>query len=135
MERQNEAKWWTTNVLPLSTKVFKVNKKAVINLYKFNDLISNIDREYEVCYGHQFCPCIGATGDIWLCTHMRDIQGFSLGNLNKNTFKEIWNGKQRRRVIKKIDFDKCQFGCKNNECNKILYQLKHPNPKGHYNFL
>lgn len=135
MESQIESSWWVNNVLPLLENSCVKNSKVVVNLYKFNDLVSHMDRPYDSCYGHQFCPCIGATGDVWLCTHMRDIQGFSLGNLHKHSFDEIWNSPNRQRVINRIDFNKCQFGCKNNEINKILYQLKHPAKDGHYNFL
>ncbi len=135
LEPQIEAEWWEQSVKPLLEKEFEWNDKLVINLYKLNDLTSHIDREYKVCYGHSFCPCIGATGDVWLCTHMRDIQGYSLGNLYENSFKEIWASAKRQEVIRTIDFSKCQFGCKNNEINKVLYQLRHPNPEGHYNFL
>lgn len=135
MEEQIEASWWRDKVKPLLEDACSDNPRAVVNLYKFNDISNNIGRFYEICYGHQFCPCIGATGDVWLCTHMRDISGYSCGNLHDKTFDDIWNGKQRKKAVSGINFKNCQFGCKNNEINKILYQLKHPSPDGHYNFL
>jgi MoaA/NifB/PqqE/SkfB family radical SAM enzyme len=109
--------------------------KSVINYYKFNDLVSDIEREYEVCYGHEFCPCIGATGDVWVCTHLRHIGGYSFGNLNNHSFKWIWESKERQEVIKKIDLKRCQKYCRNNEINKVLYQLKHGGEEGHFNFI
>ena len=127
---------WEEEIKPLLEDVFKDNPRAVINLYKFNDIVeSNIDRPYEVCYGHQFCPCIGADGEVWICNQLRGIEGFSFGNIYKESFKKIWNGAQRRKVIKNLDLTKCPILCKNNEINKILYRIKHPTSDLHYNFL
>lgn len=135
-KEQISPEWWKNVIKPVLEKVFDDNKKAVVNLYKLTDLIeSSFDKSYDKCYGHVFCPCIGASGDVWLCTHLRGMPQYSLGNLNNSTFHEIWNSKKRDEVIKEIDFNICQFCCKNNEINKILYQIKHPDKKSHYNFL
>jgi cyclic pyranopterin phosphate synthase len=135
-KEQISAQWWKNEIAPLLEEVFDTNKKAVVNLYKLTDLIeSSFDKSYTKCYGHIFCPCIGASGDVWLCTHLRGLSKYSLGNLHENTFDEIWHSSKREAVIKEIDFDLCQFCCKNNEINKILYQIKHPDKKSHFNFL
>ena len=135
-KEQISGEWWKQEVNPILEEVFEKNKKAVVNLYKLTDLIeSSFDKAYEKCYGHIFCPCIGASGDVWLCTHLRGLKKYSLGNLKDNTFDEIWHSKKREEVIKEIDFNLCQFCCKNNEINKILYQIKHPNKAAHFNFL
>lgn len=133
---QIAATWWQENINPVLESIFEDNKKAVVNLYKLTDLVeSSFDKVYDKCYGHIFCPCIGASGDVWLCTHLRGIEKYSMGNLNTQTFDEIWNSKRRQEVIENIDLNFCQFCCKNNEINKILYQIKHPDSKTHYNFL
>jgi len=135
-KKQIESGWWVKEVRPLLEKVFLDNKKAVINLYKLNDLVeSNFDKPYKVCYGHIFCPCIGADGEVWVCTHLRGVKDCSFGNLYKQDFKTIWESKHRQDVISKLDLNNCQFGCKNNEINKVLYQIKFPNERMHYNFL
>jgi GTP 3',8-cyclase len=127
---------WNNEVKPRLERVFKDNPKAVINLYKFNDIAeSNLDQAYPVCYGHQFCPCIGADGEVWACPQLRGVEGYSFGNIYKNTFKDIWHSAQRQEVIKKLDVTKCPKLCKNNEINKILYRIKHPTKDLHYNFL
>jgi MoaA/NifB/PqqE/SkfB family radical SAM enzyme len=132
---QISSKWWKEEVEPRLEEVMVDNPKAVINLYKFNDLVSDIERDYKICYGHNFCPCIGATGDVWVCTHLRNIDGYSFGNLKEASFQDIWGSNRRKEVIKKIDLTKCQQYCRNNEINKVLYQLKHTDDKGHYNFI
>lgn len=130
---QIDGEWWKANVELRLEKIMEQYPQAVINLYKFNDLRSNIERDYDKCYGHIFCPCIGATGDVWVCTHLRGFPEYSFGNLNDENFVDIWFGDKRQEVIKKIDLQNCQQYCRNNEINKVLYQLKHG--EGHYNFI
>jgi radical SAM protein with 4Fe4S-binding SPASM domain len=132
----NNLEWWTKEVKPRLEKVFNNNHKAVINLYKFNDIVeSNLDLEYDTCYGHHFCPCIGADGEVYLCNQFRGDIRYSFGSIYKNTFRQIWNSNRRKQVIKNLDITKCPNLCKNNEINKILYRIKHPTNDLHYNFL
>lgn len=137
-DTKTEAKWWEEEVKPRLLQAMAKNSKVVTNYYKFNDLVSDIGREYDVCYGHQFCPCVGATGDVWVCTHLRGFPEYSFGNIKGKdfSFENIWNCRKRQDVIKSIDLSKCQKYCRNNEINKVLYMLKHT-PQGvyHENFL
>ena len=130
-----EKAWWKDEVEPILKKTMADFPKAVINYYKFNDLVSDIERDYDICYGHQFCPCVGATGDVWVCTHLRNIEGYSFGRLSETTFEHIWNSTKRQDVIKTIDLPHCQKYCRNNEINKVLYQMKHPSDDMHENFI
>lgn len=133
---QFESKWWREKVIPLLEHAVASNPKIVVNDYKFKDLLDNKHRrDYDICYGHNFVPCIGADGNVWLCTHMRDIKEYSLGNLYEQSFKEIWMGERRQEVIREIDFKNCQFCCKNHEINKALYTIKHPTARHHGDFL
>lgn len=132
---QITAVWWKGSVEPLLQDVMEKEPSAVINLYKFNDLCSSIEREYKVCYGHNFVPCIGATGDVWVCTHLRNIEGFSYGNICTQKFTDIWRSDKRKEVCSKIELPKCQKYCRNNEINKVLWALKENKKEGHYNFI
>lgn len=136
LEDSLEDSRWEDEIKPLLQEVFNDNPRAVINLYKFNDIVeSNIDRPYEICYGHQFCPCIGADGEVWICNQLRGIKEYSFGNIYREDFRKIWDGAQRRKVIKSVSLEKCPKLCKNHEINKILYHIKHPTNDLHYNFL
>jgi MoaA/NifB/PqqE/SkfB family radical SAM enzyme len=134
-DRDTETEWWITEVKPLLDEVMNDNDKAVINLYKFDDILACADREYDICYGHNFVPCVGATGDVWVCTHLRNIEGFTFGNIVTERFKDIWSSEKRKEVIGRIDLSKCQLYCRNNEINKVLWALKTNDKKGHYNFI
>lgn len=132
---QLEREWWDNSVIPLLKDAEKISSKCVINLYKLHDLRFDYNRGYDKCYGHYFVPVIGADGNVWLCTHLRGIEGYSFGNLKEKSFNGIWNSKQRQDAISRIDFKKCQACCRNNEINKVLHFMKHPQQELHPNFI
>lgn len=90
-------------------------------------------RNYKKCYGHQFATVISVDAKIYLCCHMRGHQQYCIGDLRKNTFEEIWNSKQRKRVVENIDFKDCVPLCRDNTFNQILWNIKQP--REHVNFL
>lgn len=90
-------------------------------------------RNYKKCYGHQFTTVIAADAQIYLCCHMRGYDKYCIGDLRKNTFDEIWNSEQRKRVIENIDFKDCVPLCRDNTFNQILWNIKQP--REHVNFL
>lgn len=90
-------------------------------------------RNYKKCYGHQFATVIAADAKMYLCCHMRGHDKYCIGNLSKNSFTEIWNSKQRKKVVENIDFKDCIPLCRDNTFNQILWNIKQP--KEHVNFL
>lgn len=90
-------------------------------------------RNYKKCYGHQFATVIAADAKMYLCCHMRGYHKYCIGDLRKNTFKEIWNSSRRKEVVENIDFKDCIPLCRDNTFNQILWNIKQP--KEHVNFL
>lgn len=90
-------------------------------------------RYYKRCYGQQFATVISASGKMYICCHLRGYKKYCIGDLNKDTFKEIWNSKRRREVIEKIDFSDCIPLCRDNTFNQILWNIRQP--REHVNFL
>ncbi len=90
-------------------------------------------RNYTKCYGHQFATVIAADGKVYLCCHMRGHDKYCLGDLNKNTFEEIWSSEQRKIIAENIDFNDCVPLCRDNTFNQILWNIKQP--REHVNFL
>lgn len=91
---------------------------------------------YERCLGLPFFTLIDAGGNVMPCNLYYDNKEFSYGNLNGNSFSEIWNGKQRQEVIKKINekgVSECRKGCRLDVINRYLDRLK--NPLAHDNFI
>ena len=90
-------------------------------------------RSYGKCYGQQFATVVSASGKMYVCCHLRGYEKYCIGDLNKNSFHDIWNSKKRQEVIRNIDFRDCIPLCRDNTFNQILWNIKQP--KDHVNFL
>ena len=114
---------------------YSTNKFSVVSSIHKYEVISSKDykRQYEICYGHNFATVIAADMKMYLCCHMRGRAKYCIGDLNKNTLKEIWNSKQRKKVYESIDFKDCPLLCRCDSFNTILYNIK--KDITHVNFL
>jgi MoaA/NifB/PqqE/SkfB family radical SAM enzyme len=90
-------------------------------------------RNYGICYGHYFATTIGADQKVYICCHMRGVEKYCLGDLRKNTLKEIWNSEQRKRAYSNIDFRDCPPLCRCNTFNQVLWNIAQN--VNHKNFL
>ncbi len=108
--------------------------KVLFSKHKY-DMVKDkqYGRYYKKCYGHQFATVISASGKMYLCCHTRGYDKYCIGDLRKNSFKEIWNSKKRREVYESIDFKDCIPLCRDNTFNQILWNIKQP--REHVNFL
>lgn len=95
----------------------------------------NIERSYNTCYGASFFALIDAKGNVIPCTLFYDKEDFYYGNLYKNTFSEIWQGKKRQEILEKIckGTSNCRENCRLDAINRYLHFLK--NPPDHVNFI
>lgn len=92
---------------------------------------------YEQCYGVNFFALIEATGDIIPCNLFHDSDEFIYGNLYKQSFEEIWKGKQRQEILNKLQkrgCNSCRKGCRLHHVNKYLNVLVEKNIE-HINFI
>ena len=108
--------------------------KVLYSKHKY-DMIKDpmYGRYYKKCHGHQFATVISASGKMYLCCHLRGYDKYCIGDLNKNTFQEIWDSERRRQVAENIDFKDCIPLCRDNTFNQILWNIKQP--REHANFL
>ena len=108
--------------------------KVLYSKHKY-DMMHDKDygRNYEKCYGHQFATVISASGNMYLCCHTRGYEKYCLGDLNHQTFREIWDSEKRRKVYENVDFKDCIPLCRDNTFNQILWNIKQP--REHVNFL
>ncbi|MGE5417981.1 MAG: radical SAM protein [Acidobacteriota bacterium] len=93
-------------------------------------------REYDQCRGLPFWAYIGANGDVSACLAFIGDDRFCYGNLNENSFSEIWEGPRRaevRRQVSEMDLANCRELCRLDEINRYLHQLV--NPGEHVNFV
>jgi MoaA/NifB/PqqE/SkfB family radical SAM enzyme len=90
-------------------------------------------RYYRKCYGQQFATVISASGKMYVCCHLRGYEKYCIGDLRRNSFKEIWNSPRRKKVYERIYFKDCIPLCRDNTFNQILWNIKEP--REHPNFL
>lgn len=121
----------------LSEELKKINNndfKIIFRLHGFDKL--NKERIYKKCLGLPFFSEIVSNGYVYTCGPYLENKKFCYGNIYKNTFKEIWNSKTRKNVLKmvsNINPNKCMTNCRLDEINKYLWELKNPLP--HDNFI
>ncbi len=133
-KEQISPKFWANKVLNLLDQASKIlGNKFQCNSYKVQDLIidkkKTYGREYKQCIGSQLQPCIGADGEVYVCTNHRGHKDRSYGSLYKKSFSEIWADVNKRGcVMKQIEnkekFSMCSQLCKPHESNKMLWKIK-----------
>lgn len=96
--------------------------------------------EYERCLALPFWSYMDAGGNIWGCSmYMESDQKdkFLYGNVNEQTFQEIWEGEQRKKALdwveNQLDVSQCRVNCRMDKINKYLWELRHP--MSHVNFI
>jgi len=94
-------------------------------------------RPYERCLALPFWSYMDAGGNIWGCSVYLGDERLLYGNVQDNTFAEIWEGEKRRASLawirEHLDVCSCRVGCRMDEINRYLWELKHPHP--HVNFV
>ena len=116
----------------MSTDRFKV----IFRTHTFNKL-SRTERGYGRCLGLPFWSYIDSGGTVWGCSDYLGDERFLYGNINEETFREIWLGEHRQRsldfIAKELDPEKCSLNCRMDEVNFYLWELTHPSE--HVNFI
>lgn len=99
---------------------------------------SESDR-YKKCHATPFVwGYIMADGSVYGCSAYLLDKRFDYGNINTNTFKEIWHSNKRKENFKFIQKDlniiDCRKNCRMDEINRYLYHLSENNIP-HVNFI
>ena len=93
------------------------------------------NRTYTKCHAQSFkSTAITATGDVYVCCTLSGIPSGYIGNINKQTFEEIWRSDTRKNMLKNLDVSKCPKLCIGDELNEFLESYSKDEPM-HKNFL
>jgi radical SAM protein with 4Fe4S-binding SPASM domain len=130
--KQREIHFWKNSVEPLLNEAKLIlGDKFQINGYKLNDLENDPEffgRTYRKCLGSQIQPCVGADGNVYVCTNHRGYKEYSYGSLYEKSFEEIWSDiSKRKEVMNQIEnvecFKNCTQLCKPHESNKAIWEI------------
>jgi len=106
----------TTNIEPPNIK----DDKLIIIDYKFQEAKLPHGTHYNKCVGYHFVPFIWQDGDVDVCAYHRKNTKFNLGNIYKDSFKDIM-----LRAPRNVDvIPQCQVCCKNHEINILINSLE-----------
>jgi len=111
--------------------------KVVFRVHAMNKL-KNKTLPYNKCYSTpNFWGYIMADGGVYTCQTFAGDKRFFVGNINKSTFQEVWQSKEREKqldfMLNKLDISECRQNCRMDEVNRYLWNLKTPNL--HVNFI
>lgn len=111
--------------------------KVYVKYEQFEKVLSaDYRKRYGKCYGHAFSTAMLADGNIYLCGNLHSEERYSFGNIYRDGgFKKIWHSERRKKIIQSINLKECPARCRNDLLNEILWDLKHPCPQIHPNFL
>lgn len=128
-----------SNYINLADGLTKLNDNnfrvifRIISMRKWDEA----KHSYKHCLALPFWAYIDSGGNIWSCSIYLTKDKFCLGNIYKNTFKEIWESPKRIKfhnwAAKKLDTNECRINCRMDEINRYLWELKHPIE--HVNFI
>lgn len=93
-------------------------------------------RSYDRCLALPFWSYLDSAGNVWGCSMFLGDEKFLYGNINAQTFQEIWQGQQRQQSLNYVATmatDECRINCRMDQINTYLWGLQHP-PE-HVNFI
>lgn len=125
--------------LYLANELEKLNSAQFRVIFRKNTMEKlEDDRAYKTCHAVPFFwAYLMANGDVYSCSSFLGDKEFKLGNYNKKSFKEIWEGERRKKHWKfirtKLNIAQCRENCRMDEVNRFLEELI--NPPRHVNFI
>lgn len=123
----------------LKNELEKLNNKNFQVIFREHTMKKlNEEKPYKKCWAVPFFWAHLATnGDVYSCGNFVGDKKFRLGNYNKKSFKEIWEGEKRKKhwefMKKKFTTYQCRENCRMDEINRYLERLV--NPPEHVNFI
>lgn len=98
-----------------------------------------IEERFSKCWVMPFFfAYIDSYGDVYTCSCFIGDERFCIGNINENSFEEIWYGKRRKEnyeMMKSFDVNNCRINCRAAYVNEYLEKLIAPKEEYHLNFI
>jgi radical SAM protein with 4Fe4S-binding SPASM domain len=102
--------------------------KVVFRNRTMQKYIEGAKDRYPRCYATPFLwAYVMADGRVFSCSAFLLDKRFDLGNINSNSFQEIWEGPAReanfRFVVNELDISACRVNCRMDEVNRYLHAI------------
>lgn len=83
----------------------------------------NQSKTYSYCAAQQFIPLITPSG-VYTCPNLRGSKKGWIGDINKNSFSDIWKSQTRKCVIKNLNPSQdCSLSCLRHQINVVVNSL------------
>ena len=121
-------------------QIFKNIKEILvingINLLTTTFMKSQENLDYpQTCHAHFFMIAILAEGDVTFCKNARTKDSFHIGNIYKQTLKEIWASDKNKKIEEWVKPNNCELFCKHMAINNTLEDIANPGPNESPNFI
>ena len=132
-EWKGVTKWNMIIIDRICDELWELSTDKFSAVLRRDTLFENKKKEkgYNQCLALPFAITLEASGDIYMCFPYRR-EDFSIGNMYKQDFKEIWLSERRQQVLKKIeklDKNECQMYCRHHKMNQFLWGYKNEKNK------
>jgi MoaA/NifB/PqqE/SkfB family radical SAM enzyme len=107
----------------LETGSFKILK--AINLkYSLEGVEHDQPKHYKSCPSTHLRTTVTPTG-VFVCPYWRGKEHMKVGDVNHQSFTEVWTGDQRGKVMEQLDVSRdCGFHCLRNDTNITAIDIK-----------
>ena len=123
--KENEKKWWDSNIGKKCEELVKYTRPKGMDILTEGYVTFQKFIKYpKKCFAHNFVMAINAEGYVTFCKNTKDNPKFYIGNLNKESFKNIWlKSKINKKLENNIKPSNCATYCKNMQINKAVEDL------------
>lgn len=112
---------WITEALPALRYAASL-PDVVCDVERFLEYRDWQGRAYNTCMGIRLNTTITPDGRMWLCPNRRGFAGSELGDLNKQSFGEIWSLHPGQWT----DFSQCRVMCRLHLVNERMAAIEAP---------
>ncbi len=99
---------------------------VIVDVDRFAEY-ANWSRGYSTCYWSALQTVVTPNGRVWTCVNKREHPAALLGELNDESFAEIW----ARRPVAKVD-GSCRLMCRGHLANQSLAAVMEPVPHAEF---
>lgn len=118
--------------LSFGDKLKDINTDSFNVVFRINTIKKYINKQedrYPKCLSTPFVwGYVMADGSVYGCSAYLLDPRFNYGNINENSFQEIWEGEKRQEnfhyILNDLDISECRINCRMDEANRYLHKLK-----------